>query len=142
LAAFYTGLQYPEQFGLIAALSPSFWVGLDGVYEQETFDVFDSYFGTLDSSTLIASVGKTLKNAQLKPKIYLDWGLVREGGHHNAVIEDRTTVRGKEMRSLLINQFGYQEHHNLWTVEDPNGEHNEESWSRRLEDILPLFYPS
>ncbi|MGK7933411.1 MAG: alpha/beta hydrolase [Microcystaceae cyanobacterium] len=142
LAAFYTALQYPEQFGLVAALSPSFWVGLDRVYEQENFDAFDSYFGMLDSSTLIASVGKTLKNDQLKPKIYLDWGLVREGGHHNRVIEERATARGREMRGLLINQFGYQDQQNLWTVEDAEGEHDEASWSRRLEDILPLFYSS
>ncbi|MGK7947103.1 MAG: alpha/beta hydrolase [Microcystaceae cyanobacterium] len=142
LAAFYTALQHPEQFGLVAALSPSFWVGLDRVYDQENFDIFDDYFGTLDGSTLIASSRKTLNDEQLKPKIYLDWGLIREGGHHNAVIEERATARGREMKALLMEKFGYQEDHNLWTVEDTEGEHNEESWSRRLEYVLPLFYPS
>jgi predicted alpha/beta superfamily hydrolase len=142
LAAFYTALKYPESFGLVAALSPSFWVGLDAVYDQENFDVFDNYFGSLASSSLISNNANTLNHQHLKPKIYFDWGLIREGGHHNSVIEERVTARGKEMRSLLIEQFGYQEQYNLWTVEDPLGEHNEESWSRRLEGVLPLFYPS
>lgn len=142
LAAFYTALKYPDVFGQVAAFSPSFWVGLDAVYDQESFDVFDNYFGSLASSPLISTVANTLNNEGLKPKIYFDWGLVREGGHHNSVIEERVTARGKEMRSLLIEQFNYQEQYNLWTVEDPLGEHNEESWSRRLEGVLPLFYPS
>ncbi len=140
LAAFYTAMKYPDKFGGIAALSPAFWVGLDLVTERSKFDFFDTYFGSLDTSALMGMSNKTLSHPQLKPKIYLDWGLVRSGGEHNAIIEERTTARGKEMQGLLTHQFGYQENYNLCVVEDPAGEHNEESWSRRVETALKFFY--
>ena len=40
LAAFYTATQYPEQFRCVAALSPSFWVGLDSTIDVALFELF------------------------------------------------------------------------------------------------------
>ena len=57
---------------------------------------------------MISTAYQTLQNPHQRLKIYLDWGLVREGGFHNAFIEERATARGREMRELLVQDFGYQ----------------------------------
>jgi pimeloyl-ACP methyl ester carboxylesterase len=139
LAAFYTAIKYPSQFRLVAALSPSFWVGLDSVIDF-FFVTLSDFFCSLDTSSLFSLAGRTLSNSHQRLKIYLDWGLIRQGGHHNSFIEERATTRGKEMQSLLINSFGYRQNEDLFVVEDPLGQHTEESWSARLENVLEIFY--
>jgi pimeloyl-ACP methyl ester carboxylesterase len=140
LAAFYTATQYPEHFRCVAALSPSFWVGIDSLVEMSLFKFSGPFFGTLKSSALIYAAEKTLQDPDKRLKIYLDWGLVRDGGFHNAFIEERATARGREMRDLLIGEYGYRENENLFIVEDPLGEHDEESWSSRMENVLKIFF--
>jgi hypothetical protein len=66
----------------------------------------------------------------------MDWGLVRTGGTHNSVIEEAATRRGKEMVGLLQSSFGYKEGSDLFWQEDPVGEHDEITWSRRLSPML------
>ncbi|NEP57614.1 MAG: alpha/beta hydrolase [Symploca sp. SIO2G7] len=139
LAAFYTATQYPEQFRCVAALSPSFWVGLDSTIDVSLFKLFGPFCGSLKESELISTAYQTLQNTNQRLKIYLDWGLVREGGFHNAFIEERATARGREMRDLLVQDFGYQENENLFIVEDLIGQHTEESWSERMEKVLSIF---
>ena len=139
LAAFYTATQYPDKFRCIAALSPSFWVGLDSAIELSLFNFSGPFFGSLQSSALLYAASQTLADPNKRLKIYLDWGLVREGGFHNAFIEERATVRGREMRELLVRDFGYRENENLFVVEDFLGEHGEESWSGRMENVLKIF---
>ncbi len=140
LAAFYTAIKYPEKFRCVAALSPSFWVGLDSMIDPCFLDLSGDLLGSLEYSALIFAGLNTLQDPQLQPKIYLDWGLIREGGHHNSFIEARATVRGREMRDLLINKFGYRYNENLFVVEDPIGQHSEESWSGRMESVLQNFF--
>jgi pimeloyl-ACP methyl ester carboxylesterase len=140
LAAFYTAVQYPDRFGCVAALSPSFWVGLDDITDLSLFQLFGPSSVSLESSLLFDLVSKKLSDRSRNLKIYLDWGLVREGGSHNAVIEERSTARGREMRDLLIRKFGYRDNENLFVVEDPLGQHNEESWSARMENVLGFFF--
>lgn len=140
LAAFYTATQYPEKFRCLAALSPSFWVGLDSTIDVSLFDFFGSFHGSLKDSELISTAYHTLKNTNQHFKIYLDWGLVREGGFHNAFIEERATARGREMREILVRDFGYRENANLFVVEDIIGQHTEESWSGRMEKVLNIFF--
>ncbi|MGK7915214.1 MAG: alpha/beta hydrolase [Prochloraceae cyanobacterium] len=140
LAAFYTATQYPDKFRCTAALSPSFWVGLDSIVEFSLFNFSETFFGSLDSSTLIYAARDTLQNPLKRLKIYLDWGLVRKGGFHNQFVEERARARGREMRDLLIKEFGYQENENLFVVEDPYGEHTEESWSSRMPNMLKIFF--
>ncbi|HIK33154.1 MAG TPA: alpha/beta hydrolase [Oscillatoriales cyanobacterium M59_W2019_021] len=140
LAAFYTATQHPDKFRRVAALSPSFWVGLDSVTDMSLFQLFGPSLASLESSALVDLASKTLKDPARRPQIYLDWGLVRDGGFHNAFIEERSTVRGREMRDLLIRQFGYRENEDLFVVEDPIGQHTEESWSGRMEYVLRLFF--
>lgn len=140
LAAFYTATQHPEKFRCVAALSPSFWVGLDSAMDFSLLNLLGPSMGALESSALMFSASKTLENPALRPKVYLDWGLVREGGFHNEFMEERATVRGREMRDLLVSNFGYRENENLFITEDAIGQHSEESWGGRLENILPLFF--
>ncbi|MBD2079216.1 alpha/beta hydrolase-fold protein [Leptolyngbya sp. FACHB-17] len=136
LAAFYLSTHYPDQFRLVAAFSPSFWVGLDSM-------PLDLPLGrSLSSSKLIDGARPTLQNAAKRLKIYLDWGLIRTGGQHNSFIEERTTVRGREMRDLLQSEFRYQLNQSLFVVEDPNGDHREGSWSRRMPNVLKIFFGS
>lgn len=132
LAAFYIGTHYPNQFGNIAAFSPSFWVGVDTTRWRLPF------FSGLGQSQLVKLASKTLESSQ-HPKIYLDWGLVRTGGEHNSWIEERATVRGREMRDLLVKRFGYQSGQDLLAVEDAAGEHSEKSWEKRLPQALKFF---
>ncbi|MGK7954628.1 MAG: alpha/beta hydrolase [Crocosphaera sp.] len=140
LAAFYTAIKHPKKFRCVAALSPSFWVGLDSMIDPGLLDSSGDLLRSLEYSALIVAGLNTLQDPQLQPKIYLDWGLIREGGHHNSFIEARATVRGREMRDLLINKFGYRYNENLFVVEDPIGQHSEESWSGRMETVLQNFF--
>jgi hypothetical protein len=118
LAAFYAAASRPDVFGSAVAMSSSFWAGLDPTS------------GTLPGSALLTQVGASLKTGH--PRLYLDWGLVRTGGEHNAVIEAAATTRGEEMVALLQAQYGYTLGTDLRRVIDPTGEHEEVSWGRRL----------
>lgn len=126
LAAFYTASVRRDRFGHAIAMSPSFWAGLDGMNP-----------GPLSSSSLLQATGAGLQDPAARPRLWLDWGLVRTGGHHNAVIEEMATRRGREMAGLLRDAYGYTDQHNLFVHEDPDGEHEEHTWGRRFEIALP-----
>ncbi|GBF79258.1 alpha/beta hydrolase [Aphanothece sacrum] len=140
LAAFYTATRHPDKFRCVAAMSPSFWVGLDSTVDFALLELSGDFFASLEYSALLLEGSNALKDPNLQPKIYLDWGLIREGGFHNSFIEERATARGREMRDLLIRDFGYREHENLFIVEDGIGQHSEESWAGRLENVLKIFF--
>lgn len=131
LAAFYTACRRPEQFGNVAALSPAFWVGLDGGL---------SIFKSLDNSKLLKLTADTLANKAKRPRLWLDWGLLRNSGSQSKAIEAKTTRRGREMAKLLRDRFGYVQGEELFVFEDPQGEHSEASWARRLPMALKAFY--
>jgi pimeloyl-ACP methyl ester carboxylesterase len=136
LASFYIATHHPDRFRLVGSLSSSFWVGLDSMPTLQDLP----FLRSLKDSELLQDAHSTLQNPANRLKIYLDWGLIRHGGFHNAFIEQRATTRGKEMRDLLIEVFGYRLNENVFVVEDPDGEHNEESWSRRVPDVLQIFF--
>lgn len=129
LAAFYVAASRPEVFGGLIAMSSSFWVGLDD-------RVKGTVGGPLSTSALITQLGPKLHNA-IRPRVYIDWGLVRTGGDYNAITEALATTRGREMATLLQSApYGYVVGRDLTTVEDPNGEHEENSWGRRIGPAL------
>lgn len=134
LAAFYIATHYPDKFRLVGALSSSFWVGLDSMPFELPF------VRSLRSSKLLDGARSTLQDPAKQPKIYLDWGLIRTGGDHNSFIEDRATARGREMRDLLLKEFGYRLNETLFAIEDPHGDHTEEAWSRRMPKVLKIFF--
>jgi predicted alpha/beta superfamily hydrolase len=140
LASFYIATHYPDRFRLVGSLSSSFWVGLDSALNGIGSLPQLPFLHSLRSSALIKSARVSLENPQQRLKIYMDWGLLREGGFHNAFIEERATARGREMREILMNDFGYHLNQDLFVVEDPQGDHTEESWARRIPSALKLFF--
>jgi pimeloyl-ACP methyl ester carboxylesterase len=137
LASFFMATRRPDRFGKAMSMSPSFWAGLDPVHGGE----FSG--GPLAESSLVRPVAATLAGKAIRPKLWIDWGLVRTGGLHNERIEAAAAARGREMVSLLQNAFGYRLGSDLFQFEDPLGEHDELSWSRRFPKAMrALFGPS
>ena len=137
LAAFYVANRRPDAFGYAGALSPSFWVGVD---DAERFPLIKPLRDrALKDSKLLEAVRETLAATLRRPKLYLDWGLVRTGGLHNESIEERATARGREMVKLLQEEYGYRVNDDFVVYEDPEGEHNEQSWARRMPRVLEFF---
>jgi hypothetical protein len=126
LAAFYIGAVHGKHFGNVAAMSPSFWVG--GVYN-------------LRKTPLIAEVGRYLvpENGD-RPRIWIDWGLRRDGGFHNFFVEQQATRWGRKMVELLQQDYGYVLGQDLFRYEDRQGSHDEKTWSDRLGAVLKQFY--
>ena len=129
LAAFYTACSWPNRFGNLAAMSPSFWVGLDVLG-----------LTSLSQSTLIKATSPTLRLKGTRPKIWLDWGLVPPDRDLSEFIEQLARNRGREMEKLLRDEYGYVLGQDLFVMQDPHGEHSEESWSRRLPMVLQVFF--
>ena len=117
-------------------MSPSFWAGLDDATDFP--DIKPRNDKTLQESELIATLKSRLQSRD-RPRIYMDWGLVREGGPHNRFIEERATARGREMAGLLQRVFGYRIGRDLLVYEDPDGEHQEISWGNRIPRALEWF---
>ncbi len=127
LAAFFTAARYPDRVGGAVAMSSSFWVGLDSLLGGGL-----PFPSSLRGSTLVRMLDTSLRRAEVLPRMYLDWGLVRTGGPHNSIIEALATARGREMASLLREDYGFDAD-TLKTVEDAAGAHDEDSWARRVE---------
>lgn len=130
LASFFVANHRPDAFGNAACMSPSFWVGLDPVFGG------DFSGGPLASSELVARLEATLADPRVRPRLWIDWGLVFTGGFHNEVIEAAAAARGAEMVELLAGSYGYAEGQELHWMEDPAGEHDEWSWGRRFPDVM------
>lgn len=132
LAAFYVAAVYPDKFGNAGCLSPSFWVGLDN-------PLFNG--GPLSSSSLLRATRAGLSRTD-HPRFWIDWGLKRDGGEHNSVIEAGATRRGKEMVRLLQDSYGYQVGTSLHWWEDAVGGHDEDAWAYRFGLVMQKFYPA
>jgi len=125
LAALLTAALHPKVFGGIASLSGSLWVGMEPA--GSTVDIEDSE---------LAQLMKNLLESQLTmPRMYLDWGLHFEGGFHNSFIERHAAKRGLEFAEWLTSAQAYPANA-LKVVQDPDGEHEENSWAKRLPDVL------
>jgi pimeloyl-ACP methyl ester carboxylesterase len=133
LAAFYTACRRPESFGKAGVLSPSFWVGVDfGLVKSDQ---------ALSGSSLLQATGATLGDAARRPRLWIDWGLVRGGGFHNSVIEDLSTKRSQEMIALLTRDYEYTIGQDLLVHIDPVGGHDEDAWAYRFGLLMQAFYP-
>jgi hypothetical protein len=124
LAAFYTAMVAPEAFGLVGALSPSFWVGLG----RHGGDIR----GDLASSALLDVARPVLADRARRPRLWVDWGERGDGGKRGA----------ERMVSLLEGEFGYVRGQDLDVVADPLGGHDEVAWSWRLRLVMERFYPA
>jgi pimeloyl-ACP methyl ester carboxylesterase len=125
LAAFWCATRHPDVFGAAGCLSPSFFSGLDDLSTGALGDV------ALRDSPLVAPVIPVLADPALRPRLWLCWGLRRDGGEHNAIVEALATTRGEEMADLLVD-LGYREGVDLWAVEERDAGHDESAWRRRF----------
>jgi pimeloyl-ACP methyl ester carboxylesterase len=132
LAAFFIAATHPEIFGGAGCLSSSFWVGMYPI----------GFPKRLKDSELIDQTRYGLSNPDQRPKLWLDWGLIRTGGEHNYWVEEHATRRGIEMAGLLRSEFGYIEGPMLRVVSDPIGDHTEDSWARRLPEVFRFLLAS
>ena len=130
LASLYVATRRPDAFARVGSLSPSFWAGLDPVYGG-TFPG-----GPLSGAILVTEVDGLLRDPARRPRLWIDWGLVRTGGFANSDIEAAATRRGQEMVALLRDKYGYRVGGDLLWLEDPSGGHDEDSWARRLPEVL------
>lgn len=134
LASFLVAGLRPDAFGMAGCLSPSFWAGLDPVHGG------DLPGGPLAASTLLDLTKQTLSTPALRPRLWIDWGLVRTGGFHNSAIEAAATTRGVEMVDLLKSTYAYEDGATLRWLEDPEGQHDEDSWAKRFPEVMKAFF--
>jgi pimeloyl-ACP methyl ester carboxylesterase len=130
LAAFWIGTRHPDRFGFVGALSSSFWAGLDTIPLRSS--------RTLASSSLVADVAPLLGDRARRPRIWIDWGLRRDGQFHNDFVEAAATDRGREMSGVL-RERGYVETRDLFVHVDPIGGHDEDAWAHRFELLVRAF---
>lgn len=128
LAAFLTATLRSDSFGKAIAMSSSFGIDL-------------SQGETLADSYLLELASPALGNPATAPVLWIDWGLVREGGYHNEVIEALVTTWGEAMVALLQSEYGYVEGQNLFSFADEDGGHDENSWSTRIGPALLALFP-
>lgn len=149
LAAFYVAATRAETFAKAACLSPSFWAGLNS--RSVGGRSFGGSFADLVASPLFDLVHATLQEPAIRPHLWIDWGLKRDGGEHNRDLEARAAHRGREMVDLLVDAYGYwpQAFHegdapdamsDLFTFADPIGGHDEAAWGYRFELMLQAFF--
>jgi len=119
LAAFLIAALFPSHFGVSGCFSPSFWVG--------------QWFYPLANTYLIEIIRDSLK--EIRPKMWLSYGLIRSGGVHNSIIEYLSTGSTIEMIAILKSEFNYNDDE-LIVLEDEEGKHEEISWQYQF----PRFY--
>ncbi len=145
LAAFWTATQRPDRFGAAAAVSPSFFSGIDSL-------VHGAAPSSLEGSALLAMAHPTLADRARRPRLWISWGARRDGGHHNEVVEALAALRGAEMVRLLVERYGYghqpfangatpRADAQLFTWEDLLGGHDEAAWSWQLGLALQALFP-
>lgn len=125
LASFYTAMKHPHKFGNAICMSSSFWAGLDLADGTRASSL------SLTNSLLVQKIKSTLLS-NVRPRLWIDWGLYREGGFHNAELEDLATIRGREMVDLLLREYKYKVNHEIFVFEDKAGGHDEIAWGRRF----------
>jgi hypothetical protein len=87
----------PDTVGKAGAMSPSVWVEVDGWEHAQAPR-------PLTDGSLLRLAEPVLRSA--RPPLWVCWGLVREGGFHNARTEALATSRGRELADLCVG-WGY-----------------------------------
>lgn len=109
LISLYLGIHYPETFGRIGVVSPSIW--------------WSNYAAHRD----VTAIGNTLR-------IWLDMG-AHEGDPSE---QEGNLTHLRQLKRQLVAR-GYREGETLGYLEDPDGSHDEPSWSRRLPAIFTFL---
>ena len=103
----YAYLKHPEFFGKALAMSPSLWVGM--------FEIFPWLLQ---------------KTPKAHGKIYLDYGEL-EGDSDDQELGD-IMLGQTQLLVDTLEIFGYTKDVDIHFYRDPQGKHNEASWSKRL----------
>lgn len=112
LTALYGILQYPSEYDKAIVMSPALW--------PDRFRIFEAVMGSL---------------AWGNQRLYFDHGQKEDHPELGDILFQQTTIL-VETLSIL----GLTREQNLFWRPDPEGEHNEKSWSRRLPEALGLMY--
>ncbi len=143
LASFYAATRHPTTFGFAGCMSPSFFSGI----EPPPYGPGET---PLRDASIVADVwDDVLVDVAARPRLWMCWGLRRDGGDHNSVVEHLATKRGREMATLMQG-IGYDHHAiadgetpradaTMWTRSDRKGGHDEASWGARLPQVLSAF---
>lgn len=119
LSSLFVGWTHPNEFGLVAALSPSLWWG---------------------ERKLLTRLGGDEAPGPRPLKIWVDMGDVESltDENENGVpdpIDDLRTLKA------VLQARGYVLGHNLEVREIPEGQHNEADWARRIDQVLCWLFP-
>ena len=120
LSALYCGWTQPEEFGLVAALSPSLWWG---------------------GRKLITRIGGDESNAARPYKIWLDMGSAESVADENENGVPDTLDDLRTLKAVLLAR-GYVLGQTLQVEEIPEGRHQELDWGLRMGRILSWLFPS
>lgn len=144
LAAFRSATSYPTVFGVAGCMSSSFFSGLDDL---------DAGLRPipLERSDLLRRAWPTLSDPHLRPRLWIDWGMRRDGGQHNGVVERLAAARGAELVALLESRWGVRvvkidasepAPRDAEAVQcvDAIGGHSEAAWRHRTELFLRTFF--
>jgi len=142
LASFFAATRHPTVFGFAGCMSPSFFSGI----EPAPWGPGES---ALRDASIVDDVWPVLTSGALRPRLWMCWGLRRDAGEHNSVVEHLATKRGREMAALLAAE-GYDHHEvgdgdaprpdaTLWSRSDSQGGHDEQSWGARFPLVLQAF---
>jgi len=129
LAAFYTALAHPSSFGIAGCMSSSFGAGLD----------FGGSGGSLKDAPLIQDLKHNLQS-KIRPRFWFGWGLKRDGGNHNLMVEQVATDRSKELMNILIQNYHYQINKDINVFEDTIGGHEETAWKYHFRLFVQEYY--
>eukprot|EP01118_Nematostelium_gracile_P002364 TRINITY_DN12595_c0_g1_i2.p1 TRINITY_DN12595_c0_g1~~TRINITY_DN12595_c0_g1_i2.p1 ORF type:complete len:303 (+),score=53.74 TRINITY_DN12595_c0_g1_i2:69-977(+) len=129
LASFYIALAHPTHFGIAGCMSASFGAGLD----------FGGSGGFLKDAPLVQDLKHNLMN-KIRPRFWFGWGLKRDGGPHNSIVEQVATDRSKELQYLLIDSYHYQQNKDITIFEDTIGGHEETAWKYHFRLFVTEYY--
>lgn len=119
LISIFAFFHRPEIFGLMGAMSPSFWFAYEAVFPFVQRQPF------------------------IPGKLYLDAG-TEEGPKPPRTLKQRRVgrcARHVELMATILMKKGYQFGSDLWVVEEQGGIHHESAWARRLPDALRFLLP-
>ncbi len=144
LASFRTATSHPDVFGVAGCLSPSFFSGLDDLDRGRRP-------ASLSEADLVRRAEPALADRSRRPRLWIDWGMRRDGGQHNAVVEALAAMRGAEMVDLLERRFDARvarigagdtpprDAEVIQCVETVGG-HNEAAWRHRTGMFLRALF--
>jgi len=116
LLALYALFHHPEHYGQCLAMSPALW--------PDRFGIFNAIM---------------LARPRAGARIYLDHGQKESPPGEEAL--GQILFEQTEVMSDLLEVLGFRRGETLLWHADPEGEHNEASWARRLPAALEFLYP-